>query len=215
MSQPSLPFAKITTEAWRAQVQQTAAAAAVAAAVRPAAPAARPVGRPKRALNAPDILSAAAAAEQPETEQPSKKPRSTVARGKYTNWFDSPYINDILRAYEHSGYRPFAAVAKLQKEAPDDRYKHLSHASLKGWHDEKHQLLPRFLAHYQSGQENVRQNGPVRAFEVALPVYRRLERSHAPRFTIREYEEFRKWCYTMEELSLPSEVTSTGDRHDF
>ena len=105
MSQPSLPFAKITTEAWRAQVQQTAAAAAVAAAVRPAAPAARPVGRPKRALNAPDILSAAAAAEQPETEQPSKKPRSTVARGKYTNWFDSPYINDILRAYEHSGYR--------------------------------------------------------------------------------------------------------------
>ena len=129
--QPSLPFARITTDAWRAQVKQTAAAVAVAVTAVVPPPPRRPVGRPKRALtlDATLIHGAAAAAEAEEQVQVSKKAR---LRGKYTSWFDSPYINDILRAYQQSGYRASVAVAALQKGAPDDRYQRLSHSSLTG-----------------------------------------------------------------------------------
>jgi hypothetical protein len=156
MSQPLLPFTPITTDAWRAQVIQTAAAAATAAALLPPRPPKRPVGRPKRALNANAVMAAAAAAE----ERPQKK-----HRGKYTDWFSSPFIHDILREYEKSGFRPALAVQRLKDSAPDDRFARLTHTTVIGWFDKEHNLLPRFRSHLESGFENVRQNGPVAAFE--------------------------------------------------
>lgn len=156
-------FSRIDSADYRAQVTLTAAAAnrdaAAAAATRPPAPPKRPVGRPKRERDAAATLSAASA------ETRSKKQRGSGSRGEYTDWFSSPYINDILREYRRCGNSARAAVERLQTQAPDDRYARLSHSSIIGWFDKEHNLLPRFQAHLESGLENVRQNGPVRAFE--------------------------------------------------
>lgn len=165
--QLSIPFARITTDEYRTQVGQTAAAAAKVAASALPPPSKRTVGRPKRALNTNHILAdadAAAAAISPASadNHPAKK-----QRGKYTNWFSSPYINDILREYRRCGHRPVVAVERLKATAPDDRYVRLSHSSLARWFDKDHKLLPQFQAHLDSGLANVRQNGPAAAFEEA------------------------------------------------
>lgn len=160
MSQPALPFQRITTHEWRAQVAACAAAAATAASAAQSAPPApkRPVGRPKRAISAHEVL--AAAANTAEGFRPVKK-----SRGEYTDWFSSPYINDILREY-HRDHRPALAVQRLRDAAPDDRYDRLTHTTLLGWFDKAtHKLLPRYQAYYDSGMENARQNGPSSAFE--------------------------------------------------
>lgn len=164
MQQRPLSFALITTDVWRAQVAQTAAALDAEIAAQPPFPLKRPVGRPKRALNAHQVLAAAAAATTLTDAQPSKK-QKTCTRGEYTDWFASPYIHDILRAYERSGYRPAQAVTNLQAAAPDGRYERLTHTTIMRWYDEKHQLKPQYQAHLDSGLENVRQNGFARAFE--------------------------------------------------
>jgi len=119
MSQSSLPFKRITTHEWRGQV-----AAAAAQPLPPSAPPKRPVGRPKRALNAHDVLGDAAAAVA--GEKPAKR-----SRGTYTDWFSSPYINDILREY-HRDHRPALAVQRLKDRAPDDRYERLTPLSWAG-----------------------------------------------------------------------------------
>ena len=165
--QPTLGFAGITAADWRAQVAHTAVAfnAAAATATRlPPPPPKRPVGRPKRLLDANAVLSAAAtSAAASSVSEPTQKKQKT--RGQYTDWFSSPYINDILREYERSGYRPTVAVSTLKAGAPDDRYARLTHATLLGWYDENHKLKPKHQAHLESGLENVRQNGFARAFE--------------------------------------------------
>jgi hypothetical protein len=161
--QRPLGFAPITTDVWRAQVTQTAAAFAAAIAAQPPPPPKRPVGRPKRTLDAHHVLAAsAAAAAAADDAQPSKKRK---IRGEYTDWFASPYIHDILREYERSGHRPSQTVARLQSSAPDGRYERLTHTTIMRWYDEKHQLKPQYQAHLESGLENVRQNGPTRVFE--------------------------------------------------
>ena len=163
MQHRPLSFAPITTDDWRAQVTQTAAALNAAIAAQPSPPPKRPVGRPKRALNAHQVLAAAAVASTPADDaQPSKKQKT---RGEYTDWFASPYIHDILRAYERSGHRPAQAVTNLRASAPDGRYERLTHTTIMRWYDEKHQLKPSYRAHLDCGLDNVRQHGDARAFE--------------------------------------------------
>jgi hypothetical protein len=148
-------FQRIDAADYRTQVNQLAAALNAAAAARPpvVVPPKRPVGRPKRER---DVMAAA-----PEEQQAKRR-----GRGEYTDWFSSPYINDILREYRRCGFRARLTVQTLQASAPDDRYARLSHSTLIGWLDKQtQQLLPRFQAYLDSGLENVRQNGPVRAFE--------------------------------------------------
>jgi hypothetical protein len=183
MQQPALSFQRIDTDDYRAQLAQIAAAATKAAASLPPAPPKRTVGRPKRALSldANAILkqaastAAAAAAVAEKDEQPHKK-----QRGKYTDWFSSPYIHDILAGYERSGYRAVAAVKQLKAQAPDNRYERLSHSSLIGWFDENNNLLPRFQAHLDSGLENVRQNGPIAAIEEVPGVEKEIKQTLLP-----------------------------------
>ncbi|MDO9333522.1 MAG: hypothetical protein Q7T57_03245 [Dehalococcoidales bacterium] len=125
----------------------------------------RAVGRPKRTLHANDVLAAAAAAN--DNAEPVMKKQKTVTRGEYTDWFSSPHIHQILREYKRCLYRARATVSKLKAEAPDDRFARLTHTTLIGWHDdkEKHKLKPQYQAYLESGLENIRQNGPLRAFE--------------------------------------------------
>ena len=152
MTQPALPFKRVTTDEWREQL--------VALATEPhppPAPRKRSVGRPKRELSANDVLAAAAATMT--DEPPLKK-----MRGTYTDWFTSPYIHDILREYAKD-HRPALTVQRLKEKTPDDRYERLSHTTLLGWFDKNHQLKPNFQAWLECGMENVRQNGPVSAFE--------------------------------------------------
>ena len=86
-----------TADEVRQQRSRIAAEVAKAVAEQPPPPPPpqppRPVGRPKRERTAPDALQAAAAAAATTEEEPAAK------RGKYTNWFASPWIHDILREY--------------------------------------------------------------------------------------------------------------------
>lgn len=158
--QAALPFHRITTDDWRTQQARHATEAAQAAAAAHPPQPKRSVGRPKRCLDATNVLAAVAAAT--DSEQPSSKKQ----RGKYTDWFTSPYIVDILREFQRCGYRPVITVKRLQMAASDGRYDRLSHSSLIGWYDhDSKKLLPRFQAHLDSGLENVRQNGQISAFD--------------------------------------------------
>jgi len=87
----------------------------------------RAVGRPKTKRSAEQVLTAAAAADT--LQLPPFK------RGKYTRWFDSPYINDILAAFARTGSAR-ATVTALQKDAPDDRYARLSHSTVASWFED-------------------------------------------------------------------------------
>jgi hypothetical protein len=102
----------------------------------------RSVGRPKKKRDAAEALEAAAAAEEQKQHAPSSN-----KRGKYTSWFSSPYINDVLAAHTRSGFSSRRTIALLQKEAPDDRYERLAHNTISGWFEkdgrtlkQKHQI---------------------------------------------------------------------------
>lgn len=147
----ALGFPVIT--AHDAQLQRARVAAAVAAAAGPAPPppAKRSVGRPKRPRD-PSLAP---------KESPLKKPR-----GKYTDWFTSPYINDILAEYKRCGNSARRTVERLQAGAPDDRYKRLNHSTIIQWFDSAHHILPHLQAKLDAvnrvGLE--RGKGPVRVF---------------------------------------------------
>jgi hypothetical protein len=133
--QRSLGFARIDAHEHR---QQTLRIAQEVAEHLPSAPPPpepkRAPGRPKTPRSADEALgSAAAAAALPD----SKRARSHV----YTHWLLSPYINDILAAFQRTGSFK-RAVTVLQREAPDDRYAHLSHSTIRGWFGPDRQLLP-------------------------------------------------------------------------
>lgn len=139
MQQSKLTFQRLTA----ADAQQQRASIAQkweeehppgAAATAPAPPKRGP-GRPrqKRELD----LDAAAA-----IEKPPQKPRT----GSYTNWFSSPYINDVLQALRVHHFSAKLAVAALKRNAPDDRYVRLSDSTVRGWFEKNNprQLQPHF-----------------------------------------------------------------------
>lgn len=98
--QRPLSFRKITAHEAQQQRERIAQELATAlASVPPPAPAPprRTVGRPKRERTLAEAAAAAAAAAAPEKADSEEQP--AAKRGKYTNWFTSPYLNDVLRAY--------------------------------------------------------------------------------------------------------------------
>ena len=83
----------------------------------------RAVGRPKLKRSVEAVLATAAAADTLDLQVPDCK------RGKYTRWFNSPWINDILHAHVKNGGSARGTVEYLKKHAPDDRYQNLSHTT--------------------------------------------------------------------------------------
>jgi len=65
----------------------------------PLFPASDPAPQPKRKPGRPPKLPQKLAAS-PDPAPPAKKART----GHYTNWFSSPYINDVLQALERHSY---------------------------------------------------------------------------------------------------------------
>ena len=57
------------------------------------------------------ILLAAAASDQPQEAQSAK-------RGKYVNWLGSPYIHDILAAYQRCDHNARRTVEHLNARFP-------------------------------------------------------------------------------------------------
>jgi hypothetical protein len=137
--QTTLTFTAIT--AHDAQLQRARIAEEVQKAVPlPAAPAPPPpkrtVGRPKKARKLEDAVN----------DEASEKKQK---RGSYSsNWFQSPYINDILTAYRKCAHNSRTAVALLQKAAPDTRYNDLKHTTVAGWFAVGHKLLPQYQQQY-------------------------------------------------------------------
>ncbi len=151
--QSQLAFRAITAdEATQQQARFSAelARAAAEAPLKPPQPVKRPVGRPKRP--APLIPTAETQAE-------------AVKRGKYTNWFSSAYIRDILHAYRVEGFSAKRAVAALQRLAPDDRYSRLHHSTVRAWFGaDRELLLPHFQAQLDASCAAARGRGFPAAF---------------------------------------------------
>jgi hypothetical protein len=178
MQQPAqrkstLGFVRITADDARQQRERIAQQLAVKLAQHPPAPllpAKRPVGRPKRQREAADVLAAAAAATTapaaatiapilPLDQPPSK-------RGKYTNWFASPFLPDILAAYSRC-HSARTTVTSLRRAHPDGRFASLSHCTLQGWFDDQHQLLPRYQKLLDQHVAASRGRGPAGLFAQA------------------------------------------------
>ena len=127
------------TQQQQQSLQQSAAAAATEAAQRAHLQfhRAKP-GRPRAKLDV-NLQPTAVEAE----EEPSK-------RGKYVNWFASPFIHDILAVYRLCSRNSKKTVAHLQQAFPRlltesaARYAELSESTIRSWHDKEGALLPRF-----------------------------------------------------------------------
>jgi hypothetical protein len=151
MQQSKLSFACVTADD---AATQRAHIAALHAREHPAAAAAsaekRRPGRPKKR---PLELLPAAAEAAPAAAQPA-------AKRAHTNWFSSPYIRDILQAYEQHGRSAKRTVAALKRHAPDERYQHLSDSTLRSWMDPATQhLLPRFAEQLVAGKADPTSQG--------------------------------------------------------
>jgi hypothetical protein len=154
-------FKRITPDQALAQhtrdLQASAAAAAEERAVRDREQLLlRGPGRPKKELSVDDVLAAAAAAIATHSED-GESDEQPAKRGKYTNWWTSPLIHDILAAYQtqqHSGER---AVAYLQRTyprlttEPHGRFDALAPSTVRSWHDSDGTLLPKFKAVLDTG----------------------------------------------------------------
>lgn len=132
------------------QLQSSAAAALEEAAQREHARLLqRGPGRPKKESAAADVLMTAAAARTAaaDAEEDQEQPRK---RGKYTNWFASSYIHDILAAFQRYSHNARRTVEELQRAFPklptekEARFAHLSESTVRSWHDQNGALLPRF-----------------------------------------------------------------------
>lgn len=126
-------------------LQQSAVAAAASAAERRSTELARAgPGRPRKQLKAEQVLAVAAVTTEENEGAPLSK------RGKYTNWFASPYIHDILAAYQLHLHNSKKAVAYLQRTFPRlpteaaPRFADLSESTIRSWHDQDGKLLPRY-----------------------------------------------------------------------
>lgn len=156
MQQRPLGFARITADDARQQRERIASqfAQTIALQKRPPNVEKRPVGRPKRPRDITQVLvqddavtsttSAASSITTPgpptlslESDEPASK------RGKYTNWFASPFLPDILTAYSRC-HSARTAVSTLRRAHPDGRFARLSHATLQRWFDQDHRLLPQY-----------------------------------------------------------------------
>jgi hypothetical protein len=137
-------FARVDKAAWREQQLQTAEQLKEhPPPCAPTPPPKRGVGRPKLKRPAAEVRAAAAAADALELP--------TTKRGKYTRWFSSPYINDIIHAHAQSGGSARRTVAALQRNAPDDRFARLSHSTVASWFDVKGVLLESHRAELEAG----------------------------------------------------------------
>lgn len=127
----------------------------------PTPPPTRPVGRPKQKRSAEEVIAAAAAAGDVIAELPQHK------RGKYTRWFDSPYINDILVAHARSGGSARRAVHSLQTAAVDDRFERLSHSTVASWFDGQGNLKEKYQQELEAGHAAATYIGPSPALQAA------------------------------------------------
>ena len=124
-------------------------------------PAKRTVGRPKLKRPAAHVLAAAAAADALDLQVPDSK------RVRYTRWFNSPYINDILHAHVLCGGSARLTVAYLRQHASDKRYEHLAHSTVAGWFDKEGQLLKKHQIELDAGRAADQYGGSTRAFDAA------------------------------------------------
>ena len=199
MQQPKLSFQRLSADdaqkqreciAVKFEQERVAAAAA-------APPAAQPVvkrgpGRPRKKR---ELAYDAAAAVPP----PAQKLRT----GEYTNWFSSPYINDVLQALRQHDYNSKRAVEALKRNAPDQRYGRLSDSTVRGWFQKgTHLLLPHFQQQFDAHKAAARSKGrpPAMSADVEEECKRVLLRlrasglpinSHVIRWTLRAVFEDR------------------------
>lgn len=152
-------FQRIDLAQYREDVQQLATRLPehpLPRALTPAPP--RKPGRPRKKREAEVVLAAAAAADA--LELPEHK------RGKYTRWFNSPYINDIIAAYTKHNCSARRAVAELKQNAPDDRFERLSHSTVASWFQDG-KLKEQHLLELAQGRAMVTGYGPIPAMEAA------------------------------------------------
>jgi len=103
-------------------------------------------GRPKRERDANEVLMNASHATDSTDDHHSNK------RGKYCNWFASPFIHDIIAAYHLNLHDSRATVVYLQRTFPrlptesSARYEQLAESTIRTWFDSSHKLLPKFAA---------------------------------------------------------------------
>lgn len=167
---PSLGFVRITADDAQQQRARIALQFEEELATHPpaAVPPKRPVGRPKRERDAADVLSAAASAATAATATalatavaPLDAPASK--RGKYANWFASPFLPDILAAYSHC-HSARTTVTTLRRAHADGRYARLSPATLQRWFDDQHRLRPQYQAQLEQHMAASRGRGPAGLF---------------------------------------------------
>ena len=153
--QTQLSFAPITADE---AAKQRAALAVAFAAEHPAAAASLPVpekrdvGRPKRERDL--VLPAQPNNNNNNDNNDAKRPREA-----YTNWFTSPYINDIIAMYHRKQHSARNTVAALRASAPDGRFDRLSHSTIADWFDEKHKLKITYAAQLSLKQGAARGHG--------------------------------------------------------
>jgi hypothetical protein len=117
-------------------------------------------GRPRKLLDADKVLTAAAAAV---ADEPHSK------RCKYTNWFASPHIHDILAAYQLNLHSAKKTVAYLQCRFPqlptesEPRFLHLNESTVRSWHDSEDGRLKDRFQQLIDEQKTAASRGPGRA----------------------------------------------------
>jgi hypothetical protein len=121
----------------------------------------RAVGRPKLVRSAAELLAAGAAADALDLRVPDNK------RRKYTRWFNSPWINDIMHAHAKSGGSARDTVKLLQANAPDDRYEHLAHSTVASWFDTQGNLHEKRRIELEAGRALATASGPSPALQSA------------------------------------------------
>ena len=125
----------------------------------------RKPGRPAKPLppplDAPAVL--ATAAEASDFVEPAEK------KSKYTHWWSSAFIHDILRAYKQQGNSARKAVAYLQRSFPRrgtgtaGRFDDLNESTVRSWFDEHGALHHRYQAQLQTPDYS--RAGAERAFQ--------------------------------------------------
>lgn len=123
----------------------------------------RSVGRPRLKRSAEAELFDAAAAEAVIEQLPQLK------RGKYTRWFDSPYLHDIIAAHARCGGSARRTVLTLQKNDPDGRFERLSHSTVASWFDEKGTLKEQYQRELDAGRAAATYVGPCAVLQASAP----------------------------------------------
>jgi hypothetical protein len=136
---------------------QSAAAAASSAPTTPH----RGPGRPRKVAPAAPLLSPA-------------RDDSPPAKRVHRNWLLSPFIYDILAAYERCGRSARKTVEFLQRSHPrqptevEARYERLSESTVRSWHESgtaAKKLLPHVQALIEKPEELLRGHGRPRALD--------------------------------------------------